>query len=108
MICGQSLGLNVFIWRAVTNCGELTGQFWFILSHQTCNWEMVLLTGMPLYRDATTGSQEVRREFKRMVLKFLLVISASRALAWESLFCIIVIWFLLRPNNSGYNLSLKA
>ena len=93
MTCRQSLGLNVLVWRAVTDRGELTGRFWFILSHQTCNCEIVLLTGMSLYRDTTTGSQDIRKEFKRMVLKFLSVISAPRALAWKSLFCMIVTWF---------------
>ena len=77
----------------VTNHGELVGRFWLILSHQTCSWDMVLLTGVFLYRDATTGSQELRREFKRIVLKFLSVMSAPRALAWESLLHIIVMWF---------------
>ena len=40
-----------------------------------------------------TGSQELGREFRSIVLKFLLVMSVPRALAWESLFCIIVTWF---------------
>ena len=90
MTCGRFLGLDVFVWRAVTDRGELIGRFRFILSHQTCNCEMVSLTGMSLYKDATTGSQDIGREFKRMVLKFLSVISAPRALAWESLFRMIV------------------
>jgi len=69
------------------------GGFWLILSHQTCNWEMVSLIGIFLYREATTGSQELGREFRSIVLKFLLVMSAPRALAWESLFHMIVTWF---------------
>jgi len=69
------------------------GQFQLILSHQICNWEMVLLIGIFLYREATMGSQELEREFRSIVLKFLLVMSVPRALAWESLFCMIVTWF---------------
>jgi len=65
-------------------------QFWLILSHQICNWKIVLLIGISLYREAMTGSQELRREFRSIVLKFLSVMSVSRALAWKSLFCMIV------------------
>ena len=83
----------MFVWRAVIDCGELAGQFQLILSHQTCSWDMVSLTGVSLYKDATTGSQELGREFKRIVLKFLSVMFAPRALAWESLLRIIVMWF---------------
>ena len=49
--------------------------------------------GISLYSDAMTGSQELGREFKRIVLKFLSVMSAPRALACDNLFHIIVIWF---------------
>ena len=83
----------MFVWRAMIDCGELAGWFQLILSYQTCSWDMVSLTGMSLYRDAITGSQELGREFNRIVLKFLSVMSAPRAFAWESLLHIIVMWF---------------
>jgi len=54
---------------------------------------MVSLIGISLYREAMTGSQELGREFRSIVLKFLLVMSAPRALIWESLFRMIVTWF---------------
>ena len=52
-----------------------------------------MLIGISLYRKATTGSQELGRKFRSIVLKFLLVMSVPRALTWESLFCIVVTWF---------------
>ena len=52
-----------------------------------------MLIGIFLYGEVMTGSQELGREFRSIVLKFLLVMSAPRALAWESLFCIIITWF---------------
>jgi len=46
---------------------------------------------MSLYRDTTTRFQELGREFKRIVLKFLSVMFVPRAFVWESLLCILEI-----------------
>ena len=41
----------------------------------------ILVIGISLYKDATTGSQKLESEFNKMVLKFLSVMSVLRALA---------------------------
>ena len=45
---------------------------------------------LPQLTVTITGSQELGREFRSIVLKFLLVILAPRALAWDNLFYIMV------------------
>jgi len=78
----------------VAICDSLVGQFWLILSHHICNWDIVLLIGISLYRNTMTGSQELGSEFNKIVLKFLSVMSTLRALTYKSLFLMMVIWFL--------------